>query len=151
MSGIKQLVDVASLPENAELAAGLTAYFATAGRPEHSPSVQTLFQQGLQQPGGIELELGTAIGRLRQERLTTDHWALSALWKESRPNGREASEMSVVVVVTAFPVPEHQADVIAALETAVALAVGAGLGEAHGPVGAKQVPDDADDPKEGLV
>jgi hypothetical protein len=26
-----------------------------------------LFQQGLQQPDGIELELGAAIGRLRQE------------------------------------------------------------------------------------
>jgi hypothetical protein len=29
-------------------------------------------------------------------------------------NVREGSEMSVVVVVTAFPIPEHRADVIAA-------------------------------------
>jgi hypothetical protein len=60
-------------PENAELGAGLTAYFATAGRPEHRPFVQTLFQHGLQQPDGIERELGTAIGRLRQESVNTDH------------------------------------------------------------------------------
>jgi hypothetical protein len=31
-------------------------------------------------------------------------------------NGRNGSEMSVVVVVTAFPVPEHRAEVIAAFE-----------------------------------
>jgi len=35
-------------------------------------------------------------------------------------NGRKASEMSVVVVVTAFPVPERRAEVIAAFEAAVA-------------------------------
>jgi quinol monooxygenase YgiN len=35
-------------------------------------------------------------------------------------NGRRASDMSVVVVVTAFPVPEHRAKVIAAFEKAIA-------------------------------
>jgi quinol monooxygenase YgiN len=34
-------------------------------------------------------------------------------------NERKASDMSVVVVVTAFPVPEHRAEVIAAFETAI--------------------------------
>ncbi len=67
VSGIKQLVDVPSLPSEAELAAGLRAYFATAGRPVNAPFVQTLFELGLQRPDGIERELGTAIGRLRQE------------------------------------------------------------------------------------
>jgi enoyl-CoA hydratase/carnithine racemase len=67
VSGIKQLVDVASLPSEAELAAGLRAYFATAGRPVNAPFVQTLFELGLQRTDGIERELGTAIGKLRQE------------------------------------------------------------------------------------
>ena len=67
VSGIKQLVDVASLPDDAEFAPGLTAFFATSARPESARFTRTLLEQGLQQPDGIELDLGTAIGRLRQE------------------------------------------------------------------------------------
>jgi enoyl-CoA hydratase/carnithine racemase len=66
VAGIKNLVDVATLPDNAEFAPGLQAYFATAGRPQNQPFVQLLIQNGLQQPDGIETDLGTAIGRLRQ-------------------------------------------------------------------------------------
>jgi pimeloyl-ACP methyl ester carboxylesterase len=61
-----ELVDVASLPSEAELAAGFRTYYATSGRPVTAPFVQTLFELGLQQPDGMERELGTAIGRLRQ-------------------------------------------------------------------------------------
>lgn len=67
VAGIKGLVDVATLPDDSEFAPGLQAYFATAGRPEHRPFVQRLLEEGLQQPDGIERDLGTAIGRLRQE------------------------------------------------------------------------------------
>jgi enoyl-CoA hydratase/carnithine racemase len=66
VSGIKKLVDVATLPTDDELASGLNAYFATAGRPQHRPFVQLLLDNGLQQPDGIESNLGTAIGELRQ-------------------------------------------------------------------------------------
>ena len=66
VAGIKKLVDVATLPDDAEFAAGLQAYFATAGRPERRPFVQLLFKNGMQQPDGIETDLGTAIGKLRQ-------------------------------------------------------------------------------------
>lgn len=66
VSGIKQLVDAATLPDDEEFARGLTAYFATAGRPENRPFVQLLFERGLQQPDGVETELGTSIGKLRQ-------------------------------------------------------------------------------------
>jgi enoyl-CoA hydratase/carnithine racemase len=65
LTGIKQLVDVATLADDAEFAAALKAYFATAGRPENQPFRQLLLQNGLQQPDGIEADLGTAIGRLR--------------------------------------------------------------------------------------
>ena len=67
VAGIKQLVDVATLPEDGEFAPGLQAYFATAGRPENQPFAQLLLNNGLQQPDGIETDLGTAIGKLRQD------------------------------------------------------------------------------------
>jgi enoyl-CoA hydratase/carnithine racemase len=68
IAGIKELVDVATQPEDAELARGLQVYFATAGRPENRPFTERLFREGLQQPDGIETDLGTAIGMLRRER-----------------------------------------------------------------------------------
>jgi enoyl-CoA hydratase/carnithine racemase len=72
VEGIKKLVDVATLPEdNEEFAAGLRAYFATAGRPEHRPFVELLFKNGLQRPDGVETDLGTAIGELRQQAGTS--------------------------------------------------------------------------------
>src|SRR5690242_8551509 len=67
VTGIKKLVDVATLPADEEFAPGLKAYFATAGRPENRPFVQLLLANGLQQPDGIETNLGTAIGKLRQD------------------------------------------------------------------------------------
>jgi len=66
VAGIKKLVDIATLPEDAEFAPGLQAFFATAGRPENQPFYQLLFENGFQQPDGIETDLGTAIGKLRQ-------------------------------------------------------------------------------------
>jgi enoyl-CoA hydratase/carnithine racemase len=66
VTGIKNLVDRATLPDVDELAAGLTAYFATAGRTANRPFVDVLFEQGLQQPDGIETSLGSAIGELRR-------------------------------------------------------------------------------------
>jgi enoyl-CoA hydratase/carnithine racemase len=66
VAGIKELVDTATLPNDEEFGHGLAAYFATAGRPENRPFVRMLFDRGLQQPDGVELELGTTIGKLRQ-------------------------------------------------------------------------------------
>jgi len=66
VAGIKHLVDVATLPDDAEFAPGLEAYFASAGRPENRSFAQLLFEQGLQQPDGIEADLGKSIAALRQ-------------------------------------------------------------------------------------
>lgn len=66
VAGIKKLVDVATLPADDELARGLEAYFATAGRQEHRPFIGLLFEHGLQRPDGVETDLGTAISRLRE-------------------------------------------------------------------------------------
>jgi enoyl-CoA hydratase/carnithine racemase len=68
VAGIKKLVDVATLPPDEELAPGLQAYFATAGRPENRPFVERLFENGLQKPDGIESDLGTVVGNLRQDQ-----------------------------------------------------------------------------------
>jgi enoyl-CoA hydratase/carnithine racemase len=67
VTGIKKLVDVATLPGDDEFAPGLQAYFATAGRAENRPFVKLLLENGLQQPDGIEASLGTAITRLRPD------------------------------------------------------------------------------------
>jgi len=61
---IKQFVDVASLPEDAEFGPGLAAFFRTAGRPEQAHRVASLFEQGLQQPAGAELDLGARLADL---------------------------------------------------------------------------------------
>jgi enoyl-CoA hydratase/carnithine racemase len=66
VSGIKQLVDLASLPPDAEFVSGFSAYLTTSGRPENAPFVQALFELGLQQPHGIERDLGIVIGELRR-------------------------------------------------------------------------------------
>ena len=65
VAGIKRLVDVATLPDDQEFAEGLQAYFATAGRPENRPFVELLLSKGLQQPDGVETDLGATIGALR--------------------------------------------------------------------------------------
>jgi hypothetical protein len=62
---------VATRPADEEFAPGLRAFFATAGRPENRPFLQSLFQKGFQQPDGIETDLGTAIGKLRQNQAAT--------------------------------------------------------------------------------
>lgn len=67
VSGIKNLVNEATLPADVELAEGLKAYFGTAGRAEHRPFVKMLFEKGLQQPDGVETNLGATIGELRQK------------------------------------------------------------------------------------
>jgi enoyl-CoA hydratase/carnithine racemase len=67
VSGIKQLVDVASLPDDAEFAPGIAAFFASVSRPENVQFTRTLLDHGLQQPDGIERDLGAVISRLRQE------------------------------------------------------------------------------------
>jgi enoyl-CoA hydratase/carnithine racemase len=63
----KQLVDVGTLPPDEEFVPGLQAYYATSARPENQPFAKQLLERGLQQPDGIELDLGTAIGRLRRQ------------------------------------------------------------------------------------
>jgi enoyl-CoA hydratase/carnithine racemase len=54
----KEFIDIASLPPDEEFAPGLAAFFQTSGRPENAAVVRSLFANGLQQAGGVELDLG---------------------------------------------------------------------------------------------
>jgi enoyl-CoA hydratase/carnithine racemase len=64
--GVKELVNAATLPDDASFAAPLEAFFTTSSRPDNALFAQLLFEKGLQKPDGIETDLGSAIGRLRQ-------------------------------------------------------------------------------------
>jgi len=58
----KALLDWASLPPDEEFGPGLAAFFRTAGRPENVARIRYLFENGLQTPAGVELDLGRAVG-----------------------------------------------------------------------------------------
>jgi enoyl-CoA hydratase/carnithine racemase len=62
IAGTKTLLDVASLPPDDELGPGFAAFLRTSGRPETAATVRYLFENGLQTPFGVELDLGRAVG-----------------------------------------------------------------------------------------
>jgi enoyl-CoA hydratase/carnithine racemase len=62
VAGTKALLDWASLPPDEEFGPGLAAFFRTSGRPENAARVRYLLENGLQTPGGVELDLGRAVG-----------------------------------------------------------------------------------------
>jgi enoyl-CoA hydratase/carnithine racemase len=62
VAGTKALLDWASLPPDEEFGPGLAAFFRTSGRPENAARVRYLLENGLQTPGGAELDLGRAVG-----------------------------------------------------------------------------------------
>jgi enoyl-CoA hydratase/carnithine racemase len=64
IASTKALLDVASLPPDEEFGPGLAAFFRTSGRPENAAKVRYLFENGLQQPTGVEEQLGHAVGDL---------------------------------------------------------------------------------------
>jgi enoyl-CoA hydratase/carnithine racemase len=72
VAGTKALLDVASLPPDDELGPGLAAFFRTSGRPESAATMRYLFENGLQTPTGVELDLGRAIGDFAS---SLDPWA----------------------------------------------------------------------------
>ncbi len=58
----KALLDWASLPADEEFGPALAVFFRTSGRPENAARVRYLFDNGLQTPAGVELDLGRAVG-----------------------------------------------------------------------------------------
>jgi enoyl-CoA hydratase/carnithine racemase len=62
VAATKALLDWASLPPDDEFGPGLAAFLRTSGRLESAAIVRYLFENGLQTPVGVELDLGRAVG-----------------------------------------------------------------------------------------
>ncbi|MGW3245529.1 enoyl-CoA hydratase/isomerase family protein [Streptomyces sp. NPDC001070] len=58
----KALVDAVTEPSVQEAGTALAAFFRTSGRPENAHRIKHLFDGGLQQPDGVELNLGREVG-----------------------------------------------------------------------------------------
>ncbi|MFD3523455.1 enoyl-CoA hydratase/isomerase family protein [Streptomyces sp. NPDC058653] len=59
---IKQYVDIASLPDDAELAPTMDAFMTAAARPTTVARVQAMMRRGLGRPGEVEFDLGAHLG-----------------------------------------------------------------------------------------
>jgi enoyl-CoA hydratase/carnithine racemase len=64
IANTKRLVNAASLPPDAEMAAGWAACMASIARPAAQYRIKALFDQGFHQPGDVETRLGAYLGGL---------------------------------------------------------------------------------------
>lgn len=60
----KRLVNVNSLPTDAEIAPEWDAFLAALGRPAAQQRIKKLFERGFHQPGDVETRLGHHVGQL---------------------------------------------------------------------------------------
>ena len=60
----KRLVDIASLPPDAEIAPEWDAFLASLGRPASQTRIKTLTERGFHKPGDVEERLGYHVGQL---------------------------------------------------------------------------------------
>jgi len=60
----KRLVDVNSLPPNAEIVPEWEAFLAALGRPAGQERIRMLFERGFHEPGDVETRLGYHVGKL---------------------------------------------------------------------------------------
>ena len=64
ISDTKRLVDIASLPSDAEIAPEWDAFLASLGRPASRTRIKTLMERGFHGLGDVEKRLGYHVGRL---------------------------------------------------------------------------------------
>jgi enoyl-CoA hydratase/carnithine racemase len=60
----KRLVDVASLPSDAEIAHEWDAFIASLNRPASQTRIKSLMERGFHRPGDVETRLGYHVGQL---------------------------------------------------------------------------------------
>ena len=60
----KRLVDVASLPSDADIAPEWDAFIASVQRPASQNRIKTLLERGFHRPGDVESRLGYHVGQL---------------------------------------------------------------------------------------
>jgi enoyl-CoA hydratase/carnithine racemase len=65
----KRLVDVASLPPDAEIAPEWDAFLVSVKRPAAQERIATLMEQGFHKPGDVEARLGHYVGQLGRRDL----------------------------------------------------------------------------------
>jgi enoyl-CoA hydratase/carnithine racemase len=65
----KRLVNVNSLPSDAEIAPEWDAFLASLGRPAAQQRLRALFELGFHQPGDVEVRLGHHVGLLGEASL----------------------------------------------------------------------------------
>jgi len=64
IAATKRLVDVASLPADAEIAPEWDAFLASLGRPDTQRRIKTLMERGFHRAGDVENRLGFHVGQL---------------------------------------------------------------------------------------
>jgi enoyl-CoA hydratase/carnithine racemase len=64
IADIKRLVNVASLPSDADIAPEWDAFLASVQRPASQNRIKTLLERGFHQPGDVETRLGYHVGQL---------------------------------------------------------------------------------------
>ncbi len=64
LADIKQLVNVSSLPADAELAAQWNGFITSVGRPQAQRNIKALMEMGLQKNADVETRLADYTGRL---------------------------------------------------------------------------------------
>lgn len=64
IAATKHLVDVASLPADADIAPEWDAFLASVQRPTTQARIKTLMEQGFHKPGDVENRLGHYVGQL---------------------------------------------------------------------------------------
>jgi enoyl-CoA hydratase/carnithine racemase len=64
IAATKRLVDINSLPPDAEIAPEWDAFIASVGRPAAQTKIKALMERGFHQPGDVENRLGYYVGQL---------------------------------------------------------------------------------------
>ena len=64
IAATKHLVDIASLPADADIAPEWDAFLASVQRPSAQARLKALMEQGFHQPGDVEARLGHYVGQL---------------------------------------------------------------------------------------
>ena len=64
MAEIKHLVNLNSLPADAEIAPEWDAFLTSLQRPATQARIRTLFERGFHEPGDVERRLGYHMGEL---------------------------------------------------------------------------------------
>jgi enoyl-CoA hydratase/carnithine racemase len=64
ISETKRLVNIASLPSDAEIAPEWDAFIASVQRPAAQQRIKTLMERGFHKPGDVENHLGYYVGQL---------------------------------------------------------------------------------------